>query len=77
MERSERQEKPEENKGDEARKPKFGGKFKALLASQQEANAEANKGLEEYQRKLAETIKIHEPKPPRVDKPTTEDDEFD
>jgi hypothetical protein len=41
--------------------------LKGLLAKQAEENAEANKNLPELQKKLQETIKIHDPKPPRKD----------
>lgn len=43
-------------------KPKFSG-FNRLLSKQNEQNAEANKGLSEYQKKLEESIKIHDAKP--------------
>jgi hypothetical protein len=71
----------EEKKVEEPKRPRFsGGVFKKLLATQDEANADANVGLDEYKKKLEETIKIHEPKPPRKENPTdapAKDDEFD
>jgi hypothetical protein len=44
-------------------RPKFN--FKGLLSKQNEANAEANKDLSEFQKKIAEKVIIHEAKPPR------------
>lgn len=58
--------KPQEEEKKEAPKerPRFTGSIKGILTRQQEDNAEANKNLPELQKKLAETIQIHEAKKP-------------
>lgn len=61
-----KQEKPAESKGSEivfkSEKPKFSG-FKGLLSKQNEENAEANKDLSDFQKKISENMKIHDAKP--------------
>lgn len=61
--------KPEEAKAEKAEapkeRPKFTGSLKGLLSKQNEDNAEANKGNSDFQKKLVDTIVIHEAKPPR------------
>lgn len=56
-------------------KPRFNfGGLKKQMIDQNEENKEANKGLEEYQEKLKEQIKIHEPKRPREDRKKREEE---
>ena len=64
--------KPEEKK--EPVKPSFGG-LKKILAKNQEENADLNKDLDEKIKKIQETVKIHEAKPPK--RPDEEDKEFE
>ncbi len=60
-----KQEKAEPKGGEiifKSEKPKFSN-FKGLLSKQNEENAEANKGLSDFQKKIADNMIIHESKP--------------
>ncbi len=61
--------------------PKFSG-FKGLLSKQNQENAEANKKLSDFQKKIADNMIIHKSKPageqkPRTFEPPKEDKEED
>ena len=55
--------KEEEPKPESKGPPKFVGSMKGLFNRQNQENAEANKNLSEFQKKIAEQVKIHDAKP--------------